>query len=61
MGQIGPSLPDKFYAKPGSKSCHEIISIPNETGIESSCVTGKVAYYILSSILAVGILVSECL
>ena len=60
VGQCGSSLAEQFYSKPGSKSCHEVITMPTETAIGSSCVTGKMAYYILLSILTVGVLVSEC-
>lgn len=38
---------------------HEVIAISNDESLENSFVTGKMAYYILSSILAVGILVSS--
>ena len=56
---VGPNFPEQFYSKSSGKPCHEVITISNEANISSSFMTGKMAYYILSSILAVGILVID--
>lgn len=58
MGSGGPRLEQQLYLSSGSKSCHKVVAMPAETIIEGSCVTGKLAYYALSSILTIGILVS---
>lgn len=50
--------PDQFYGKSNGKAIHEVIAITNDESLDNSFVTGKLAYYILSSILAIGILVS---
>ena len=58
---IEPSQSEQLYPKSSSgktQSCRKTLQIAGEVVIEPSCVTGKVAYYALSSILAIGILVS---
>ncbi|KAI2803476.1 hypothetical protein BLOT_007607 [Blomia tropicalis] len=56
---IEPSQSEQLYPKSSSgktQSCRKTLQIAGEVVIEPSCVTGKVAYYALSSILAIGIL-----
>lgn len=58
LGQAGANFSEPLYNKSSGKSCHEVITISNESTIPRSFLTGKMAYYVLSSILAMGILVS---
>lgn len=58
LGQAGANFTEPLYNKSSGKSCHEVITISTESTLPRSFLTGKMAYYVLSSILAMGILVS---